>query len=84
MATANPARTTVMAARRLATAEWSRLRALDAAAALSAGWAEQRPPGGPHARDWQAYRAGGIQAMTDIAAELAPPGQPVDTLKTTP
>ena len=56
-------------------------RAVDAAAALGARWADK--PGGPQARDWEAYRAGGIQAMTDIAAELAPP-RPGQTPETTP
>lgn len=122
-----PARTTVIAARRLATDEWSRLLgdasactlakdgrahpaakffegrvaalgelarrvtdetgpadALAAAAALGARWADKSLPGGPQARDWEAYRAGGIQAMTDIAAELAPPRRPDETQETTP
>lgn len=44
--------------------------AVDAAAALGARWVDMHLPGGHRARDWEAYRAGGIQAMTDIAAEL--------------
>jgi len=125
--TARPVRTTVTAARRLATDEWSRLlgdvsactlakdgrshpaakfyegavaalgefvrqiadetdpaQAVDTAGTLSAGWADKRLPGGPEARDWEAYRAGGIQAMTDIAAELTPSEQSNETLETTP
>lgn len=35
------------------------------AATLRARWAEQVMPGGED-RDWEAYRAGGIQAMTEF------------------
>lgn len=60
-------------------------QALDAAAALAARWADKLLPGGPQASDWEAYRAGGIQAMTDVAAELAPPRrQSIAVQETTP
>lgn len=126
VATTSPARTTVVAARRLATEEWSRLlgdvsactlakdgnshpaakfhegrvaalgelarRLVDGtdhagaagvAADIGARWAEKAMPGGPLARDWAAYRAGGLQALTDIAVELTPPRYPDGTRETT-
>lgn len=112
---ADAARTTVLAARRHATEEWTRLLgaasactlakdgkphpaakfhegavaalgdlarrlgeetdpagAADAAAEIGAAWAGKVMPAGPRAGDWDAYRAGGIQALTDVAAALAP------------
>lgn len=115
VAAAPSARTTVIAARRLATEEWSRLlgeasactlskngtphpaakfsegtvaalgelarrltgetghaEAAGVAAEIGARWAGEVLPGGPQARDWGAYRAGGIQALTEIAVEIAP------------
>ncbi len=69
---------------RLIADETEPAQAVDAAAMLSARWADKSLPGGPQARDWEAYRAGGVEAMTDIAAELAPPRQPAATSRTAP
>ncbi|TDW30236.1 hypothetical protein EDD25_1985 [Cryobacterium psychrophilum] len=38
-----------------------------AATAVKMRWADQVMPGARQDRDWEAYRAGGIQAMTEIA-----------------
>ena len=38
------------------------------AAAVKVRWADQIRPGAGRDRDWEAYRAGGIQAMTEIIA----------------
>ena len=38
-----------------------------AAGAVSTRWAEQQMPGAGRDRDWEAYRAGGIQAMTELS-----------------
>ena len=38
--------------------------------AVTSRWAEQRMPGSGHDRDWAAYRAGGSQALTEIATAL--------------
>ena len=37
------------------------------AAAVSGRWADQIMPGSRQDRDWEAYRAGGIQAMDEIS-----------------
>lgn len=43
----------------------------DAAAALRADWEHRPMPGAGESREWQSYRAGGVQALGELAVSGA-------------
>ncbi|WP_448006785.1 hypothetical protein [Agromyces bauzanensis] len=52
-------------------AESTEERIADAAAELRADWEHRPMPGAGESRDWQSYRAGGVQALGEFAVRGA-------------
>ena len=52
-------------------ADSSAERIADAAAELRADWERRPMPGAGESRDWESYRAGGVQALGELAVSDA-------------